>query len=83
MWAVIALKYFLFAILVGMRIVALITGNTVILKPASHTPIIGTLFVEIMKEAGLPDGLLNLVTGRKENRKRNYRKSDVAGNCFY
>jgi 1-pyrroline-5-carboxylate dehydrogenase len=65
-WAVIAPFNFPAAILVGMSIGALITGNTVVLKPASDTPIIGYLFTEIMKEAGLPDGVLNFITGPGE-----------------
>ena len=54
-WGVIAPFNFPAAILVGMSIGALITGNTIILKPASDAPIIGYKFAEIMKEAGLPD----------------------------
>src|SRR5687767_9102957 len=42
---------------------ALILGNTVIFKPASYTPILATRLVEIMEEAGLPKGVLNLVLG--------------------
>src|SRR5947209_12008218 len=38
-------------------------GNTVVFKPASDTPIIATKLVEILEEAGLPGGVLNLVTG--------------------
>ena len=55
-WAVISPFNFPFAILAGMSIAVIVTGNTVVLKPASDTPIIGSLFVEIMKKAGLPDG---------------------------
>ena len=62
-WAVISPFNFPFAILSGMSIAVLITGNTVVLKPASDTPIMGSLFVEILKETGLPDGVINLVTG--------------------
>ena len=62
-WGVIAPFNFPAAILVGMSIGALITGNTIILKPASDTPIIACKFAEIMKEAGLPDGVLNFITG--------------------
>lgn len=62
-WGVIAPFNFPAAILVGMSIGALITGNTIILKPASDTPIIACKFTEIMKEAGLPDGVLNFITG--------------------
>lgn len=62
-WGVIAPFNFPAAILVGMSTGAIITGNTVVLKPSSNTPIIAFKFVEIMKEAGLPDGVINLVIG--------------------
>jgi len=42
---------------------ALVTGNTVVFKPASDTPHCATLLVEIMAEAGFPPGVVNLVTG--------------------
>src|SRR5205807_2010288 len=42
---------------------AVMAGNTVVFKPASDTPIIATKLVEILEEAGLPGGVLNLVTG--------------------
>ncbi len=42
---------------------ALIAGNTVVFKPASDTPILAHRLVEIMEEAGLPGGVLNLVLG--------------------
>ena len=42
---------------------ALILGNTVVFKPASYTPILATRLVEIMEEAGLPKGVLNLLLG--------------------
>jgi alpha-ketoglutaric semialdehyde dehydrogenase len=42
---------------------ALMAGNTVVFKPASDTPIVATKLVEILEEAGLPGGVLNLVTG--------------------
>ena len=42
---------------------ALITGNTVVFKPASDTPHCATLLVELMAEAGIPPGVVNLVTG--------------------
>jgi aldehyde dehydrogenase (NAD+) len=42
---------------------AIMGGNTVVFKPASDTPIIATRLVEIFEEAGLPGGVLNLVTG--------------------
>ena len=54
---------FPFAILAGMTTGALITGNTAVVKPASTTPLVAHRFVEILTEAGLPDGVVNLVTG--------------------
>jgi acyl-CoA reductase-like NAD-dependent aldehyde dehydrogenase len=42
---------------------ALVTGNTVVFKPASDTPYCATLVVELMAEAGFPPGVVNLVTG--------------------
>lgn len=54
---------FPFAILVGMTTGALITGNTAVVKPASTTPLTAHTFFDILMEAGLPDGVANLVTG--------------------
>ncbi len=51
------------AILVGMTSASLVTGNTVVLKPASITPVIAAKFMEIMETVQLPPGVLNLVTG--------------------
>jgi 1-pyrroline-5-carboxylate dehydrogenase len=51
------------AILCGMTSAALVTGNTVILKPSSDSPKIGHLFMEILKEAGMPPGVVNFVSG--------------------
>lgn len=62
-WAVIAPFNFPAAILVGMSVGALITGNTVVIKPASDTPIIGYKIAQIMIEAGIPDGVINFVPG--------------------
>ncbi len=42
---------------------ALVLGNTVILKPASETPLIGALVAELAEEAGFPPGVFNLVQG--------------------
>lgn len=42
---------------------ALICGNTIVFKPAFSTPITAIKFVEVLEEAGLPPGVLNLVTG--------------------
>ena len=54
---------FPFAILVGMTAAALVAGNTVVLKPSSDSPMMGKIFYDIMKEAGLPDGVINFHPG--------------------
>ena len=51
------------AILVGMTTAALVTGNTVVLKPSSDTPTIAALFCEVLREAGFPERSSNLLTG--------------------
>lgn len=51
------------AILSGMSTAAMVAGNAILLKPASDSPIIGQKFVEIMREAGLPAGVLNFIPG--------------------
>jgi aldehyde dehydrogenase (NAD+) len=42
---------------------ALATGNTVVLKPAESTPLSALLFAEVCQQAGLPDGVVNIITG--------------------
>lgn len=42
---------------------ALLAGNTVVVKPASNTPLTAVLFAKFVEEAGLPKGVFNLVTG--------------------
>jgi len=42
---------------------ALITGNTAVVKPASTTPLTAHAFYDALAEAGIPDGVVNLVTG--------------------
>lgn len=54
---------FPFAILTGMTVAAWVAGNTVVLKPASDTPVLGAKFMEIMEEIGLPPGVVNFLTG--------------------
>ena len=51
------------AILTGMTSAAIVTGNTVILKPSSDAPWIAAKVVEIFREVGLPDGVLNFMVG--------------------
>ena len=54
---------FAFAIMAGTTAAALVTGNTVLLKPASSTPIIAYKFIEVLEEAGMPAGVVNFVPG--------------------
>ena len=42
---------------------ALVSGNTVVLKPATDTPALAERFVELLAEAGIPDGVINIVHG--------------------
>ncbi len=51
------------AILAGMASGPVAAGNTVVVKPASATPVIAALFLEMVEEAGFPPGVYNLVTG--------------------
>ena len=54
------------AILAGMTSAAVVTGNTVVLKPASDAPVIAYKFVEVLESSGLPPGVVNLLTGSGE-----------------
>ncbi|MFN8593181.1 MAG: L-glutamate gamma-semialdehyde dehydrogenase [Thermomicrobiales bacterium] len=51
------------AILTGMTMAPVVVGNTVIVKPASNTPVIGYKMIEIMAEAGVPAGVVNFLPG--------------------
>jgi 1-pyrroline-5-carboxylate dehydrogenase len=54
---------FPFAIMAGMTAAAIVCGNTVILKPSVDAPTIAAKFMELLEEAGLPDGVVNLCPG--------------------
>ncbi len=51
------------AICAGMTAAAIVSGNAVLLKPASATPVVASKFVELMEEVGLPPGVINFVPG--------------------
>jgi 1-pyrroline-5-carboxylate dehydrogenase len=51
------------AIPVGMVMGPVAAGNTVVMKPASNTPLIAWAFMQILKDAGLPDGVVNFLPG--------------------
>lgn len=54
---------FALAILAGMSSAAIVTGNTVVLKPSSDSPLNGWMYFNVMREVGLPAGVLNFVPG--------------------
>src|SRR5215207_3967237 len=51
------------AIMAGMTVASVVTGNTVVLKPSSDAPAIAYKFFEMLEEAGLPAGVVNFMTG--------------------
>jgi 1-pyrroline-5-carboxylate dehydrogenase len=51
------------AIMAGMTLASVVSGNTVILKPSSDSPTIAAKFVELLEEAGMPDGVVNFCPG--------------------
>src|SRR5690606_17048952 len=54
---------FSFAIMAGTGVAAMVTGNTVLLKPASVTPAIAYKFMEVLEEAVKPAGIINYIPG--------------------
>jgi 1-pyrroline-5-carboxylate dehydrogenase len=61
--AIISPWNFPLAILVGMSSAAIVSGNSILLKPASTTQVIAYKFVEVLEEAGLPNGVINFIPG--------------------
>jgi len=55
------------AITVGMTIAAIVSGNTVVLKPSSDAPGICRFFFDLLREAGMPDGVVNFCPGSGES----------------
>jgi 1-pyrroline-5-carboxylate dehydrogenase len=51
------------AIMAGMTAASLVTGNTVVLKPAADSPTIAAKFIDILFEAGIPKEAVNFITG--------------------
>jgi 1-pyrroline-5-carboxylate dehydrogenase len=51
------------AIMAGMTLASIVSGNTVILKPSSDSPTIAAKFVELLEEAGMPEGVVNFCPG--------------------
>src|SRR3990172_7821376 len=51
------------AILIGMAMGPVLAGNTIVIKPASNTPVIGARWMEMVADAGVPPGVINYVPG--------------------
>lgn len=60
----------------------LATGNTLVLKASSWTPMTSMRFAELLQEAGLPDGVLNIVTCRRNEAELLLKHPDVKGITF-
>lgn len=82
-WAVISPFNFPLALAVGMSAGVLIAGNTAVFKPSSDTPFIGLKLYEIYKDAGVPDGAFNFVTGPGGNFKEAlFQNKKISGLVF-
>jgi 1-pyrroline-5-carboxylate dehydrogenase len=62
-WLVISPFNFPLALTGGPAGAALVTGNTIVIKPASDTPWVVRLLAECFRDAGIPDGVFNYITG--------------------
>ncbi len=65
-WGIISPFNFPFALSGGPSGGALVAGNTVVYKPSSDTPLSGVLLTQVMRDAGIPDGVFNMVMGPGE-----------------
>jgi succinylglutamic semialdehyde dehydrogenase len=66
----------------GWVVPALACGNTVVVKPSEHAVAVGQLYAELVAEAGLPDGVFNLVQGDGATGARLAAHPDLAGVLF-
>jgi len=82
-WPVISPFNFPFMLANGMALGALLTGNTIILKPTSEAPLTGLMLYRVFKDAGIPAGAINYVTGPGDNFEKEFVSNrDVAGIAF-
>jgi 1-pyrroline-5-carboxylate dehydrogenase len=65
-WAVISPFNFPMALAGGPAAGALVAGNTVVMKPSSDAPLLAFKFAEVLREVGVPAGVVNVVTGPGE-----------------
>ncbi|HUH99571.1 MAG TPA: aldehyde dehydrogenase family protein, partial [Nitrososphaerales archaeon] len=82
-WPVISPFNFPFMLANGMATGALLTGNTVILKPTSEAPLTGLMLYKVYRDAGVPAGAVNFVTGPGAKFSEEFTQNpDVAGITF-
>jgi 1-pyrroline-5-carboxylate dehydrogenase len=82
-WPVISPFNFPFMLANGMATGALLTGNTVVLKPTSEAPLTGLMLYKVFRDAGVPAGAVNFVTGPGPNFSVEFTENtDVAGITF-
>ncbi len=82
-WPVISPFNFPFMLAGGMALGALITGNSVILKPTSEAPLTGLMLYKVYRDAGVPAGAVNYVTGPGANFEEEFVSNpSVAGIAF-
>jgi 1-pyrroline-5-carboxylate dehydrogenase len=81
-WGVISPFNFPAALSAGPTGAALVTGNTVVQKPAEDGPYTAVLLAQCFVDAGIPTGVFNMVTGAEETGKAITANPDVAGLTF-
>jgi 1-pyrroline-5-carboxylate dehydrogenase len=82
-WPVVSPFNFPFMLANGMALGALLTGNTVVFKPTSEAPLTGLMLYRVYRDAGIPAGAANFVTGPGANFEQEFVSNrDVAGIAF-
>lgn len=82
-WPVISPFNFPFMLANGMASGALITGNTVVLKPTSAAPLTGLMLYNAYREAGVPAGAVNFVTGPGANFEKQFTRDERVGGLAF
>jgi len=82
-WVIISPFNFPFMLANGMALGALITGNTVVLKPTSEAPLAALMLYRIYRDAGLPRGVVNYITGSGADFEKEFTSNPaVSGIAF-
>lgn len=66
----------------GHIVPAILAGNTLVFKPSEHCPGVGELMADLWQQAGLPDGVLNLVQGARDTGAALAEQRDIDGLFF-